>query len=99
MKACKAKGKDGTALLQSTQKKPQISYEQLKKMRQEKRKLLREYTEGLHLKMRMPSGKNYQLLVKAEEAVRYLFDYVDSCPDEIGFQKDYKRSFDIVYGP
>jgi hypothetical protein len=31
--------------------------------------------------------------------VQYLFDYIDSYPDEIGFEKDHIRCFDIVYGP
>jgi hypothetical protein len=39
------------------------------------------YTEGLMLKMRMPSGKNYQFQVKGDELVGYLFDYVLTCPD------------------
>ena len=49
--------------------------------------------------MRMPSGKNEHLFVRGDLTVQYLFDYVDSSPEQIGFERDYRRSFDIVYGP
>jgi hypothetical protein len=47
----------------------------------------------------MPSGKTVQLLVDGGELVQYLFDYVESSAEEIGFERDHKRCFDIVFGP
>ena len=36
--------------------------------------------------------------IDKEEYIRYIFDYIECQPDEIGFNNDNNRNFDICIG-
>ncbi len=46
---------------------------------------LRSYKEGVQFKIRVPSGKNLFVVIGGNEKIRYLFDFVDSREEDLGF--------------
>ena len=59
---------------------------------------MKKYTSGVTFKIRCPSGSNIMLTVDPEEFIQYIFDFVDSQPEELGFADELLRKFDIYIG-
>lgn len=65
----------------------------------EQRKVNREkmvvYKEGIRVRLRLPNGNQLVVVVPEEVKVEYLFEYVE-CQEEVGFEEDVERKFDII---
>lgn len=81
---------------QATVSKPQPPKRNLPEERQQLRNKLRTYTEGMNIKLRLPSGESTVLTVSMDEKVKYLYDYVMSIDKDIGFERDADRKFNII---
>ena len=75
-----------------------IASEKTLKAREEKLSRLKKYNEGVMFKIRMPSGSNIIVTVSKDEYIRYIFDYIECQPDDIGFNNEGNRNFDIYIG-
>lgn len=79
-------------------KKEEPSPQQIAAQREAKRARLAVYSSGIGFKLRLPSGQNIVVQVDEKEPVQYLFDFIDSHPEDLGFENENHRNFDISMG-
>jgi hypothetical protein len=63
-----------------------------------KRQNLAEYYEGIRFKIRVPSGTNIYVFVPPTEKVQYLYDIIECKQEDLGFENDCPRKFDLCVG-
>lgn len=56
------------------------------KEREAIRKHLAIYSDGIMIRLRAPSGDNLKVVVDPQEKVKYLYNYVTSREEELGFE-------------
>lgn len=59
------------------------------------RNTLRTYDSGMTIKLRVPSGDSVIVTVAFDEKAQYLYDYIFSLEQDLGFESP-ERRFDIV---
>ena len=75
-----------------------VASEKVQKARADKLARLNKYSDGIVFKVRLPSGSNIMVTVSKDEHIRYLFDFIECQPDDLGFNNEGNRNFDIYIG-